>query len=89
MKPVKLFDDYLSQHAAAQNMTREEYTAHYLSETKKSDALSDEINNAMIKIDDSMGYKDFALAVSKLLKDEYGQHNFGPFMDELKKDLKR
>jgi predicted esterase YcpF (UPF0227 family) len=71
------------------NMQHIQLFEDYLNESKKSDALSDEINNAMIKIDDSMSYKDFALAVSKLLKEEYGQHNFDPFMDELKKDLKR
>ena len=34
-----------------------------------------------------MSYKDFALAVGKILRDEYGQHNFKPFMKVLHKDL--
>lgn len=87
MKLVQVFDDFLTQQAALQGMTREEYTAHYLSESKESDKLAGEINKAMIKIDDSMSYKDFALAVGKILKDEYGSHNFGPFMEILHKDL--
>jgi len=59
----------------------------YVVESKESDALANAINKSMIKIDDSMSYKDFALAVGKILKDEYGQHNFGPFMEVLHKDL--
>ena len=59
----------------------------YVVESKESDALAKAINKSMIKIDDSMSYKDFALAVGKILKDEYGQHNFGPFMEVLHKDL--
>lgn len=59
----------------------------YLNESKESDALANAINKSMIKIDDSMSYKDFALAVGKILKDEYGSHNFGPFMEVLHKDL--
>jgi hypothetical protein len=35
MKLVKLFDDYLNMAAAQQNMSREEYTAHYLSESER------------------------------------------------------
>lgn len=59
----------------------------YIVESKESDALAKEIDKAMIKIDDSMSYEDFALAVGKILKDEYGQHNFGPFMKVLHKEL--
>ena len=59
----------------------------FLNESKKSDALAKSIDSAMIKIDDSMSYKDFALAVGKILKDEYGQRNFMPFMEVLHKDL--
>jgi hypothetical protein len=58
-----------------------------LFESKESDSLAAQINKAIIKIDDSMGYDDFALAVSKILKNEYGQHNFKPFMKVLHKDL--
>jgi hypothetical protein len=154
MKLVKLFDDYLNMAAAQQNMSREEYTAHYLSESerdtlgelnnmtlgqleriedyaemisdrmeagqqldswmfsqitvaldnlnavhdamdgeddikesKESDALAKEIDKAMIKIDDSMSYKDFAIAVATILRDEYGQHTYKGFIEELKNNL--
>ena len=56
-------------------------------ESKESDALAKEIDKAMIKIDDSMSYTDFALAVGKILKDEYGKHTFKGFMEVLHKDL--
>ena len=56
-------------------------------ESKDSDALAKGINKAIIKIDDSMSYKDFALAVGKILRDDYGKHNFDSFMKVLHKDL--
>jgi ribonuclease HII len=87
MKPVKLFDDYLAMHAAALNMTREEYAAHYLSESKDSDTLAKEIDKAIIKIDDSMSYKDFAAAVAKVLRDDYGKHLYKSFIEELNNQL--
>ena len=59
----------------------------YVVESKESGALAKEIDKAMIKIDDSMSYEDFALAVGKILKDEYGSHNFGKFMEVLHKNL--
>jgi len=59
----------------------------YINESKESDSLAKEINKAMIKIDDSMSYVDFALAVSKILKEEYGSHNYKRFMEVLNKDL--
>lgn len=87
MKLVQVFDDFLTQQAALVGMTREEFTAHYLSESKKSEALAKEIDKAMIKIDDSMSYKDFADAVATILRDEYGKHNYMPFIEELKNKL--
>ena len=59
----------------------------YVVESKESDALAKDINYAMIKIDDSMSYKDFADAVATILRDEYGKHNYMPFIEELKNKL--
>jgi hypothetical protein len=56
-------------------------------ESKKSEALAKAMDKAMIKIDDSMSYEDFALAVGQILRDEYGQHNFKRFMEVLHKDI--
>ena len=60
---------------------------NFVNESKESDALAKAIDKAMIKIDDSMSYEDFALAVGKILKEEYGSHLFGKFMEVLHKDL--
>ena len=59
----------------------------YIVESKESDALAKEIDKAMIKIDDSMSYKDFADAVATILRDEYGKHNYMRFIEELKNKL--
>jgi hypothetical protein len=49
----------------------------------KSQSLANAINSAMLQIDDSMSYTDFADAVANILIDEYGTHNFTPFMEVL------
>jgi len=59
----------------------------FVNESQESDELSKGINKAIIAVDDSLSYKDFALAVAKVLIDEYGDQNFKPFMDVLKKEL--
>jgi len=56
-------------------------------ESKKSEALAKAMDKAMIKIDDSMSYEDFALAVGQILRDEYGQHTYKGFMKALHKDI--
>ena len=53
----------------------------------KSQQLANSINSAMVEIDDSMSYKDFAEAVASILIDEYGTHNFNPFMEVLHTQL--
>lgn len=58
-----------------------------LKESTQSDKLSSEINRAITRIDDSMSYVDFAHAVAKVLRDEYGSHNYEPFIKELRKKL--
>ena len=58
-----------------------------IKETSQSDKLASEINRSISKIDDSMSYIDLAQAVAKILKNEYGSHNYEPFMKELRKAL--
>lgn len=43
--------------------------------------------NVNINIEDNTSYKDFASAVADILKKNYGQHNFEPFLNELNKQL--
>jgi hypothetical protein len=45
------------------------------------------INQAIDTVDESLSYQDFALAVAKILKDEYGSQNFDSFMDTLHAEL--
>ena len=58
-----------------------------IKESAQSDKLASEINRAISRIDDSMSYVDLAQAIAKILKDEYGSHNYEPFMKELRKAL--
>jgi hypothetical protein len=58
-----------------------------IKESAQSDKLASEINRAIVKIDDSMSYVEFAHAVSKILRYEYGSHNYTPFINELRKKL--
>lgn len=59
----------------------------FINETGQSDKLAKEINKSMLKIDSSMGYEDFAIAIAKILVDEYGEHNYAPFMKVLHNEL--
>ena len=45
------------------------------------------INNAIMTVDPNMSYVDFAKGVAQVLIDEYGTHNYEPFIKELKKAL--
>ena len=45
------------------------------------------INQAIDTVDESLSYQDFALAVAKILKDEYGSQNFDSFMGILHAEL--
>ena len=45
------------------------------------------INQAIDTVDESLSYQDFALAVAKILKDEYGSQNFDSFMEVLHAEL--
>ena len=59
-----------------------------IKESKESDELAIAINDAIIDIDDSMSYKDFAEAVAKVIKDEYGSHLYKPFQKQIERSLK-
>ena len=63
----------------------------YLAEAGLLENISDKtatvISKAIETVDKNLSYKDFALAVAKILKDEYGSQNFNPFMDVLHIEL--
>tara|TARA_Y100000593_G_C4311268_1_gene338473 strand:- start:1609 stop:2076 length:468 start_codon:yes stop_codon:yes gene_type:complete len=54
----------------------------------KSDARSTVYDDLLKAIPDSYGYKDFALDIANIIKDEYGSHNIKPFLKELTRLLK-
>ena len=53
----------------------------------KSQKLALAINSAIMEIDDSLSYKDLADAVAAILIEDYGTHNFNPFMERLQSKL--
>ncbi len=54
---------------------------------EKADLAAKAIDQAIAGVDESLGYSDFAKAVATILKDEYGAHNFNPFMEVLHSEL--
>ena len=58
-----------------------------VTESKVSDELAKQLDKIIDKIDDSMDIKDFAQGVAKILKNNYGTHNYNDFMKVLKDNL--
>ena len=58
-------------------------------DNSKANQLHYAISTAIFNIDENMSYKDFAAAVALMLKDDYGTHNYKPFIKELEKQLKQ
>ncbi len=52
-----------------------------------ADLAASAINGAIDSVDKNLSYIDFALAVAKILKEEYGSQNFGPFIKILQAEL--
>lgn len=82
-----VYQDFGGVHPARGAGDSEHWKTSNIDESKKSDALAKAMDNAMIKIDDSMSYTDFALAIGKILREDYGKHTFDGFMKVLHKDL--
>ena len=59
----------------------------FVNESAKSDKLTPLLINAIDKVDSSLSYTDFAIAIANIIKDEYGSHNIKPFMAVLQKEL--
>lgn len=59
------------------------------SQTQKeqTEKLASGILNLISQISESLSYEILAKAVSKILKEEYGTHNYKPFIDEVKNNL--
>jgi len=55
--------------------------------SSKAQSLAKLIDDAIMQVDESLSYRDFAVAIGIILKDEYGSHNFTPFMEVLHAEL--
>jgi len=55
--------------------------------SSQAQSLANLINDAIMQVDESLSYRDFAIAVAIILKEEYGSHNFGKFMEVLHAEL--
>lgn len=63
-----------------------DYFPEIIEESLARDAAK-AMNKSIETVDPNLSYKDFALAVAAILKDEYGTHNFKPFMEILHAEL--
>jgi len=63
-----------------------DYFPEIIEESVAQDAAK-AMNKSIETVDPNLSYKDFALAVAAILKDEYGSHNFKPFMEILHAEL--
>ena len=55
--------------------------------SSQAQSLAKLIDDAIEQVDESLSYRDFAVAVGIVLKEEYGSHNFGKFMEVLHAEL--
>mgnify|MGYP003637943098 FL=1 len=66
---------------------KKQYLAEAGLDTPVSKKLAKAMNVAMEEIDSEMSYKDFAIAVADVLKNEYGSHVFDMWMGVLHSEL--
>ena len=55
--------------------------------TPTSTKLAGLISQAINQVDENLSYSDFAEAVAYILKQDYGSHNFEPFIRTLQAEL--
>jgi hypothetical protein len=67
--------------------THKWFKNQYLTENANSGELSDGIQQLIDSIDENLSYTDLALAISNILKNSYGSHNYAPFIEELRNNL--
>jgi len=58
-----------------------------ITESAQGDRLSKLIDKSIVQVDEELNVKFFAEAVAKVLKDQYGEHNYKEFMSHLKRFL--
>ena len=55
--------------------------------SSQAQSLAKLIDDAIMQVDESLSYRDFAVAVGIVLKEEYGSHLFDKFMEVLHSEL--
>lgn len=66
---------------------RKSHIAEVEDDNPKAPSLVSLILAAINQVDDNLSYKDLAEAISVILIEEYGEHNFAPFMEVLHNKL--
>ena len=66
---------------------KNEYLAEAGMKSSQAQTLANLINEAIAQVDESLSFRDFAIAVGIVLKEEYGSHNFDKFMEVLHAEL--
>jgi hypothetical protein len=96
----KMVDEIFRKNSKVPSDIKKEYYEYRLeyagvklkesvNESAKSEKLAGLISKTIERVDSSLSYKDFAMAVGKIIKDEYGSHLYTVFVQELKKELNR
>jgi hypothetical protein len=96
----KMIDEIFRKNSKVPSDIKKEYYEYRLeyagvklkesvNESAKSEKLAGLISKTIERVDSSLSYKDFAMAVGKIIKDEYGSHLYTVFVQELKKELNR
>lgn len=67
--------------------THKWFKNQYLTENTSNEELSDGIQQLIDNIDENLSYKDLAFAISNILKNSYGSHNYALFIEELRNNL--
>ena len=67
-------------------MKLKDFFPNLIQENKSAEAAK-AIDSAISSVDESLHYADFAKAIASILKNEYGAHNFGKFMEVLHAEL--
>jgi hypothetical protein len=66
---------------------RDQYLTEAGEKPTPQKTLASLISTAISQVDESLSYKELAIAISIILKEEYGGHNFTPFMEVLHAEL--
>jgi len=55
--------------------------------SSQAQSLANLIDKSISQVDDSLSFRDFAVAVGIILKENYGSHNYSQFMEVLHTEL--